>query len=236
MYMSRANVNTSVSPNMFYSKFGDVYKTHKTIWSLFKNDPNKTRDFIFKQDDSTKLPVFYIVSKQKPVVDNNLLQIESKEYNPKLVDGQRLHFSVRVNPIVSLQDKEYVDETGARRRGKHHKHDVVLAAKLKLKSQDMLSEKSNNDIVQEECVAWLARKSKKFGFEIFEDETSVDSHVHIQAYKRKNEDTHKITFGVADISGILKIIDVEKFIDMLYYGIGSEKSFGCGLMLVRQVR
>lgn len=233
MYISRANVNHNISPNVFYNKFGDFYKVHNTIWSLFDNDPNKKRDFIFKQDNSMSLPVFYIVSKEKPIHDNSVFQIETKEYNPQITSNQTLCFSLCANPAITRQDKEYIDENGKRQRGKHHKYDVVVDARLRLKSQGIIDDRTNNDIVQEECIAWLNKKSTTYGFELNVDKTCVDSHNYAIAYKSKNE---KITFGVAYISGVLTVTEPEKFIDTLYYGIGKQRSFGCGLLMVKPIR
>ena len=102
MYISRANLKPDVVTNKEFWKlsrdFGDSYRIHRAIWSLFANAPDKKRDFLYRQDEKNGLPLFYIVSEQEPDVNMDLWHIESKEYKPLLSVGQKLIFSLRANP------------------------------------------------------------------------------------------------------------------------------------------
>ena len=65
-------------------------------------------------------PIYYIVSSTRPSSENSIFQVEEKEYQPKLQQGDRLRFELRANPVIT-------------RNGR--KHDVVMdAQKIFLKS------------------------------------------------------------------------------------------------------
>lgn len=69
---------------------------------------------------------------------------------------------------------------------------------------------------------WLKRKAHENGFEVLsynEEDDSLD--------RLKNGEYRSVVF-----KGLLKIIDSEKFINAYKNGIGAEKAFGCGLLLL----
>lgn len=54
-------------------------------------------------------------------------------------------------------------------------------------------------------------------------------------YSVKPPGQHAFTIRTLDVEGKLKIVDVDRFKKTLFKGIGSGKSFGCGLMLVKRM-
>lgn len=69
---------------------------------------------------------------------------------------------------------------------------------------------------------WLHKKASQNGFEIltFTEKNSIDNRI-------KNGNFNSIVF-----QGTLKIADREKFLNAYKYGIGAEKAFGCGMLLL----
>jgi CRISPR system Cascade subunit CasE len=230
MYISRANLKPDVVTNKEFWKlsrdFGDSYRIHRAIWSLFANAPDKKRDFLYRQDEKNGLPLFYIVSEQEPDVNMDLWHIESKEYKPLLSVGQKLIFSLRANPIVTRWNE----------KGKHKRHDIVMDAKTRIKMEGIPNDKRPKipEIVQEEGFEWLRKKGESSGFEVEEGQVIATGYRSNRFYKPGGK--HSVNISTIDFSGILTVTDPEVLTDALYNGIGPAKSFGCGLMLVRPAR
>ena len=73
---------------------------------------------------------------------------------------------------------------------------------------------------------WLERKGEQSGFEILGVQISPGGAV----YGRRNGD--KIIFDSVHYSGMLRVDDKEKFIHAWKNGIGPEKAYGMGLMML----
>ncbi len=100
----------------------NVYGIHQLLHDLFESEK---RCFLFREEIASQQlgyeknvkgePVYYLVSRQRPLEDTPLFKVETKAYQPRLMTGQVLTFDCRVNPVVT-------------RNGK--KHDVVMNAQL----------------------------------------------------------------------------------------------------------
>ncbi len=75
---------------------------------------------------------------------------------------------------------------------------------------------------------WFCKRSEKHGFKVKKESLVVDS-VHADIFSKKG---HKVTICKAKITGELEVTDLSKFRQAVFKGIGREKSFGCGLLLV----
>lgn len=230
MYISKASLRHDSASNKNFWKLvkdlGDSYKIHNMVWSMFAEDPDKKRDFLFRQEDKNGQPSFYIVSKEEPEDQNGLWDIESKKYNPSLYSGQKLIFSLRANPIVTKRDDN----------GRQHRHDIVMDAKTKLEAElDPKNKRLDSfEIAQREGVGWLRKKGDSCGFEICETQVIASGYKTNRFFKPKGH--HSVSISTIDFSGILTVKDPEVFLNTLHQGVGPAKSFGCGLLLVRPSR
>lgn len=207
----------------FWRDFGSEYRAHRQIWELFTDGPERKRDFLYRQETFGSMPTFYAVSERKPVNRGGLWHIESKTYDPVLREGQRLAFDLRANPIRTKCDAE----------GKHHRHDVVMEVKRKLKQQDppRTSRPSEPEIVQQAGFVWLATRAELQGFEIKAGEVRADGYRQQRFFKLGK--SKPIQFSTIDYTGLLTVTDPEAFLKMLFTGIGPAKGFGCGMVMVR---
>ncbi len=234
MYMSRASLKPEATADKEFWKLamdlGDNYRIHRAIWSLFSKDPDKKRDFLYRQDEKDGFPSFYIVSEHSPENSSDLWSIESKKYTPSLFPGQKLFFSLRANPIVTRWDE---DENG---KPHQHRHDVVMDAKTRMEKEGIPENKKPQvtEIVQKVGVQWIKKKGEMNGFEVSEGQVIATGYCCNRFYKPKGK--HSVNISTIDFSGILTVTDPESLIYALYNGIGPAKSFGCGLMLVRSSR
>lgn len=225
MYMSRIRLQPNASENKdFWRSLGNTYPVHSLLWSLFADDPERKRDFLYHCENTKGLPTFYSVSERIPEDEEEMWQIESKLYNPILHVDQRLSFSLCANPIRTKRDDN----------GKQHRHDVVMNAKNQLKQEGVPRGEwpLEAEIIQEQGFEWLARKGEQYGFAVGEHEIRADGYHQERFYKAKGK--HKINISTIDFTGLLTVTDPDLFRNALYRGIGPAKSFGCGLMMVRR--
>lgn len=126
MYFSRVRIRSGINElselaDMFRQ---DQYSVHRMLWRLFPEQDKRT--FLYREEIAREQlgpapavrgePVYYLVSKAKPVeAESSLFKVESKDYRPQLTAGQQLQFDCRVNPVISRQSK---------------KHDVAMDAQV----------------------------------------------------------------------------------------------------------
>lgn len=136
MYLSRvslrADIGSTQLPLLLRDRRG--YGLHRLFWDLFSNGQadNQQRHFLFREEIASEqqvdlgkrkaAPVYYVLSSRPPVANSPLFDVDSKVYQPQLVEGDRLAFKLRVNAVVS-------------RAGK--RHDIVMDAQRIWLSQQL---------------------------------------------------------------------------------------------------
>ncbi|MDR3568586.1 MAG: type I-E CRISPR-associated protein Cas6/Cse3/CasE [Syntrophobacteraceae bacterium] len=223
MFFTMIRLGKNVSPRdvALLSK-GGGYQSHRQVWNLFTDSPVRTRDFLYRHETVNGWPTFYTVSERSPRDATGLWEIFSKPYAPKLFVGQRLAFTLRVNPIRSKRDE----------LGRQHRHDVIMEAKTVLKTQGERIDES--EIIQNQGERWLMERCERFGFHVPSGNVRVDGYQQHKLFKGKGN--KPITFSTLDFTGVLIVDQPDKFIkECLFSGIGPVKGFGCGLMLIRRV-
>ena len=224
MYISR--VTLKQGPEFFdliKQKSGsDGYVVHQILWNLFPNDGNKKRDFLFYKDEKNGVPHFLLVSETEPV-ESGGITVFSKVYSPQLVKGQKLAFTLVANPVVSRK---------VNGRKNSVKHDVWMDAKKQAKEKGYKKE-----FIVQNCESaskkWLINQGDRGGFLIKETDILIDGYMQNRLYKGRR--LNPIQYSSIHYEGILTVTDVDKFIHVLFSGIGRSKAFGCGLMLVRKI-
>lgn len=184
---------------------------HGLIWTLFSDDPNKKRDFLFRE---TRDGQFLIVSQNAPQFDANTWEIKSKPYKPIIQNGQRFGFALRVNPTkaIKLDGSE-----------KSKRVDVLMHAKMQKGS--VLSPEEREEI----GLQWLSQKLAREGAKLEANLSHILQYTQIKL-PYKNE---KATISVIDVEGTLEVTDANLFQKALTKGIGHGKAFGLGLILLR---
>jgi CRISPR system Cascade subunit CasE len=259
MYFSRVEIvdYTAILANLSNKKTDKVYQSHQALWQLFATD-SKQR-FLFRAENNKQKSastVYYLLSKEKPKQDHTGFKIETKSFAPKLQQGQKLAFKLRVNPVVT---KALPGKT------KSSRHDIIMDAKYQhavdacinnaIISKDEATTKSYqlkyllnklrvsnkianfNDFILEQkekidkaCENWLINRSEKHGFIA----NNIEHYAHVQ-HSLKYSKGNNASFNSIDYNGKLEVTNPELFFDMLVNGLGPAKGFGCGLMLIRKV-
>lgn len=205
------------------------YAEHQWLWQFFPGSENQPRDFIFRRHAQEQIPRFYVVSQRPPTAFSEAWQVQSRSYDPQLLEGQRLSFQLYANPVVTKKNDD----------GKSQRHDVVMQAKKQLlaerglnvdaKWKDLPDDDSKPllyELVQKSCMDWLQSRADNHGFEMIA--ASVDAYQQNRAGKRD------IRFSTVDFSGELLVTNPGLFQQALFNGLGHAKAFGCGLLLVKR--
>ncbi len=227
MYFSCISANPSMIDPKHLAELvcTDGYCEHQYLWSLFNRDPNAKRDFLFRREQVNGWPRFYMISGRQPDKLDGVWNIERKEYKPKLQVGQKLAFSIRVNPVITRIDDD----------GKKKRHDVVMNLKKQTNYQ-VLSRKERPPLIQlveQAGLEWLSKRAAKHGFSFEPKAVRIDSYNKIRTGKKRGNTS--IRYSTLDFNGLLTVTDTVLFENALFKGIGPAKAFGCGLLLIRRI-
>jgi CRISPR system Cascade subunit CasE len=213
MIISKMVFNKS---SVFKKVFAGEYALHQAVWDLFSDNPDRRRDFLYRLECLGRMPLVYAVSDRLPNDTEGLWRIETKEYAPKLEKGMNLGFNVRVSPTIKREGK---------------RHDVVMDAKYKARMNGSNEEVSIQELISDSCGKWLEKRAHENGFKI--SQFRADGYQQIKFNKVNGREP--VRYSTVDITGILEVVEQKLFDDVLFGGLGSEKGFGCGLMLVRKI-
>jgi CRISPR system Cascade subunit CasE len=201
-----------------------VLKAHRLLWALFADSPDRTRDFLWRDDGGSywRRRTFIALSARPPEDRVGLFNVETKPFAPALIVGQRLRFRLRASPSSS-------EARPGEKRGK--RVDPVAQALRGLSREER--RQCRFDVLQQVGRAWLAGRGERCGFHLPEGEPFLVDGENWRALPRGER--KQATFSVLDFEGVLEVDEVSRFLDALAAGIGRARAFGCGLMLIRRV-
>lgn len=221
MFMSRLQLDAlpASAPQLWRAQ-GDAYALHHLVWALFSDGPQRRRDFLYRHEPG----FIYAVSRRPPEGSWAGPALQVKPYAPQISAGQRLAFSLRVNPVVSRKDENR----------RQQRHDVVMEEKKKLARQgvDKREWPPQAELVRRAGLAWLAARAEPNGFSFEPGAVRVEGYRQHQFVKRGRQDTVKVSS--LDFEGLLSVTDAARFGELLGDGLGPAKGFGCGLMLIKR--
>ncbi len=197
----------------------DAYGIHELVWDLFSDHADRQRDFLFRLERDQGRPLLYVLSERRPEANGRALQVECREWSPRLAEGDTLRFRLRVNPVRSCRDDN----------DRQHRYDVVMHRRFHEKEGGE-GITALHRIVQEEGEKWLRERGERSGFETL----AVLADSYTQHRFAKHKGGAAVTIGTVDLEGVLRVLDVETFLRTVHSGIGPAKGFGCGLMLLRR--
>ena len=225
MYLSRVRLRRDASLKALLpllldrDRHGHLQAGHHLVWSLFADAPDRRRDFLWRE---TARDTFLILSKRTPQDRHTLFEMdEPKRFAPVLASGDRLQFSLRVNPVVRRRGSS--DQRSA-------KHDVVMDALRSLPSGRRAEHRLA--AVREQGIGWLQRQGDRAGFEVRTGEVQVDGYQ--QHRLGRGGSSRSMSFSTVDFDGLLVVRDPEALLSSIAHGFGATKAYGCGLMLIRR--
>lgn len=221
MFLSKINLQPSTQTATELAKLtkNGAYSAHQLLWRLFTEETD--RSFLFRQEIGVGgLPHFYVLSNNKPITDNTLFNLQTKEFKPQLNSNQRLSFKLRANPTICIKNNA----------GKSQRHDVLMHTK-KQQQNSIKNSQELTLLMHQAAQNWLANETRLTDWGI-----SLDYLPEVQAYtqhKTTKKNGQIIRFSSVDFEGLLTINNPEKFLQQYSQGFGRSKALGCGLMLIR---
>lgn len=202
---------------------GARYAEHRLVWTLFAGTGDEARDFVFRA--MGRAPGRYlVVSQRAPRDPHGIWRIESKPYPPEIGTGRRLRFSLRANPVVTVNDA----------KGQPRRHDVVMHAKSSARRDGREVEAAA--LIAESGRDWLEKRAARLGFTLHPESLTVDGYQRLQFSHPDRPGGRPVVLGSLDFEGELTVADAGLFGKTLLEGVGRGKAFGFGLLLVRRPR
>jgi CRISPR system Cascade subunit CasE len=229
MFLSRARLRAdssvqAIAPLLLPADgHARLLAAHRLVWSLMSDDPNRTRDFLWREEQ----PGAFLILAPRPANGNGgLFVVESKPWEPTLRAGDRLGFMLRANPTVSRSAE--AREPGKRGvRGK--RHDVVMDALHDVAPG--LRAAQRPDAVVAAGRQWLIQQGIRVGFAPDVNALRVDGYDTVRMLR---SDERPVEFGQLDFEGVVEVTDAAAFLTAVATGLGRARAFGCGLMLLRR--
>lgn len=187
-------------------------QVHHLVWSLF-GDRESDRQFLYRMTGAGVRQPILLYSAEPPKDNTGLWKVETKSMTLPEVAGERVAWSIRVNPVVSRDGK---------------KHDVVTDARRTAPKDERW-----DDTARRVMPGWLAPRLEKIGLQVSEGDIIVEG-------SAKHEFPHDrggrpVTVRTVDLSGTATVIDPATLASGILNGIGSAKIYGCGLLLLRRI-
>jgi len=224
MYLSKISLQQSSQTARELAKLSTKgsYASHQLLWKLFTDE--EQRNFLFREEmDQGGLPLFFVLSKTKPAINQALFNVQSKAFHPQLAAGQRLAYKLRVNPTICIKDGS----------GKSKRHDVLMHAKYQARKKGSQSAQEVQSVMDQAALGWVSdeQRLQRWGIQL-------DALPEIERYtqhRSQKKSANQLQFSSVDYQGVLTVQDGDQFINQLSQGFGRSKAFGCGLMLIRRI-
>lgn len=111
--------------------------------------------------------------------------------------------------------------------------DILLSPSKKVKEQDVKNSRRRFLRTAEERVQWMERKAEQNGFSII----NCQEQKYLTMFcKHSSENDGKMLCNTMRYTGTLTLTDKDKFVSAFKSGIGSEKAYGLGMLLLRNKR
>jgi len=161
-------------------------------------------------------PYTYVVSENIPIFKSKTWFIKTKPYQPAIAKGRYFSFQICLNPTDKKKN----------RKGREY---VVTQYVNRLREQGIPKEQMPPRVMVYQAIKqWFESKKNLHGFEVIEMQTG--QYNNISFYHKKNNDDIKYT--TVSVTGTLIVTDAEQFLNSIFRGIGSQRRYGCGLLLI----
>ncbi|MBZ0128727.1 MAG: type I-E CRISPR-associated protein Cas6/Cse3/CasE [Rhodobacteraceae bacterium] len=195
---------------------------HRLIWSLFADQPDRERDFLWRADGKGR---FFALSARRPNPSPLFLPPEVKEFAPALSAGDLLAFKLRVNATKTRKTGQLT------RNGKEHKtHDDVVMRMLHGRTGQRADMRM--EVARTEASVWMNLQGTRAGFTLCDLVVEDYAVMALPGHVGKRKDQPQ--FGVLDLQGVIEVTEPAALLPALAKGFGRAKAFGCGLMLIRR--
>lgn len=200
----------------------DADNGHGLVWTLFPDQSNAERDFLYREASKGN---FLVLSSREPQAEPAIWSVRSRPFAPLLEIGQSYGFSLRANPTVAISQPD---------KRRSHRADVMMAAKAR-------AAKAGVPFTHQDRLAaarsWLIERQDQWGvrFEqgVGDKDPAAIQVMGMEQISLKPKSRAQIT--AVDYQGLLTVTDTECLKSALIKGVGRGKAYGMGLLLLRHI-
>lgn len=191
----------------------DPAREHHLVWTLFGDDPDRARDFVFRLDRRDGRPEVMAYAPREPE-GGRIWEVQAKPFAPDLRAGDRLRFSVRVNPVVQRKNVRF---------------DAVYDALLKAGG----SKAADRDAVAaERGAAWFRERAPGLGLDLGPDDPLRATDYRSRVLRKPTAAERPVRLSTMEIAGEGRVRDPEALLRALAGGVGKGRAYGCGMLLI----
>lgn len=206
MYLSRLFID--------FKKPKNIYQIHQDLWTLFPDQDDKTRNFLFRveQQQAGVGATILMQSEIAPSAGNEDINLSNmREYPLTVVKNQQLRFLLIANPIKTIKDQQE----------RKNKKGVIKSNRVPL-------------IKEEDQQNWIERKLQA---SVQLDSLLIRPCSPLYFYKNNKQTSKGYGGKIVPIAfeGILTVKEPDEFIEQIKQGIGPAKAFGCGLLSLARI-
>jgi len=192
-------------------------QAHGLIWRLFPNAA-QPRPFLYRE---TGFNEWLVRSGEppEPLLDGPVwAAIETKEDAPIFFVQQQLRFRLR---LCARGSRPPAGDGPTRERGA--KYDIATEARIN-GEQDTMTER-----VAQRMAQWLAERGARHGFA-----AQAESIVMAESQEiRVRGGQTSLRYTATDLHGLLAVTGPDLMLAAYHEGIGAQRAYGCGLLLLR---
>lgn len=190
-------------------KITDPYSLHRVVYSLYAD--TRSED----EKNASKASGILYADQGGDFQHRKILLLADREPAAQ-IDGQYGEVQSKTVSPDFLQHKRYRFKV------------IVNPTRRDNASRKLIPVKGREAIAE-----WfLERSESSWGFEASSEHLQVDN---VQVMQFKDKAQRKITLSQAQIQGILKVTDRDRFIQSFRQGIGRGRAFGCGLLQIAPI-
>ena len=192
----------------------NIYQIHQDLWSLFPDQDDKARSFLFRvEQHQTGVGASILMQSEiEPIAGNEHVNLlVTREYPLTVLKNQRLRFLLVANPVKTVKDQQE----------RKNKKGVIKSNRVPL-------------IKEEDQQNWMERKLQSWAQL---DSLLIRPCPPLYFYKKDEQNSKGYGGKIVPIAfeGILTVQEPDKFIEQVKQGIGPAKAFGCGLLSLARI-
>jgi CRISPR system Cascade subunit CasE len=203
-------------------KIKDSYAWHKAAWDMFSHH-EELKDWVEKNSDGKKRTPFLTRLIQKPQHIELLALSAFSPQQPPWCDDDQWH-------TLTIDDA-FLSQSA-------YAFDLYANPTRAVKKEDGKSGYTKNGkrltlLDKESQTAWLQRKAKEHGFQLLDAVTlQIENGGNHEFWRKKSRGLH---IGVS-FKGALQVTNPGLFKSAYIQGIGTAKSFGFGMLLIKPIQ
>lgn len=231
IYFTRATLRTDQGGSslaaFLAASSSSIGRGHHLVWSLFE-DHSRARPFVYRGLGASASSGYLIYSTTKPQDRHHLWDLEHRDFGlpDALQPGDRVQWSLRVNPVVKSGGK---------------KHDAALRAWREWRNANSSAKPhecpSVEDLARVVVPGWLAPRLARRGLSVCPSQMTVESHRRERFLKDPNapmDRNNDVVVWMADVGGFGEVAQPELLRNAFCAGVGGAGAYGCGMLLLRR--